>query len=139
MLTIDLTTAHVEERRPGFRVGFPLTSQDGTAASALVYMELEPGAELPLHQDSAEELLLVLDGELEATVGDEQGTLAERELALVPAMVPHGLRNASGRTARVLGFFAGSTNIATFADFVTVIGAPFPIVVPLEQEAPVPA
>ena len=139
MLKLDLPTVPLDEHFEGVHVGFPITSQNGTAASAIVYMELEPGAALPLHQDSAEELLLALEGTVEASVGDEHGTLAEGEIALVPAMVPHVLRNTGDRRARILGFFAASTNVATFADFVAVIGAPMPIVVPIAQEATVTA
>lgn len=135
MLKLDLPHIPLEERFDGVRVAFPLTSQDGTATTALVYMELDPGARLPIHTDSAEELLLTLEGEVEASVGDEEGTLAQGEIALVPAMAPHGLHNTGAGRARVLGFFAASANVATFADFVAVIGAPMPIVVPLGEVA----
>ena len=135
MLKLDLPRTPLEERFDGVRVAFPLTSQHRAATTALVYMELDPGARLPIHTDSAEELLLALEGEVEASVGDQEGILAEGEIALVPAMVPHGLLNTGDRRARVLGFFAGSTNVATFADFVAVIGAPMPIVVPLAEAA----
>ena len=137
MFTLDLFRFALEERFPGVRVGFPLSCQDGAAASALVLIELEPGGEVPVHRDSAEELLLPLEGEVEASVGDESGRLVAGELALVPLMVPHGLRNTSDRRARVLGYFAGSSVVSTFADFVAVIGAPFPIFVPVQEEAPV--
>ena len=127
------------ERFEGVHADFPISSAVGTAATAVVYMELEPGAELPEHRDSAEELLLVLEGEVEASVGEESGPLRTGELAVVPAMAPHGLRNLGDRRARVVGFFGGSTNVATFAEMVFVIGAPIPIVVPLGAEAAVAA
>jgi hypothetical protein len=57
-------------------------------------------------------------------------------------MAPHSLRNIGARDARVLGFFGGSTNVATFAEphgpqgaRVFVIGGPMPIGLPLEEEA----
>jgi quercetin dioxygenase-like cupin family protein len=135
MLKVDLAAVSPPERFDGLRADFPITSVQGAAATAIVYMELDPGGELPEHSDSAEELLLALEGEVEASVGDETGTLRAGEIALVPAMVPHGLRNAGDRPARLVGFFGGSTNVATFADMVFVVGAPIPIVAPLGEEA----
>jgi quercetin dioxygenase-like cupin family protein len=140
MLGVDLDSVELIERFEGLRVAFPITSSQGTAAAATVWMELAPGAALPEHTDSAEELLLVVDGEVEASVGDERATLRAMELAVVPALVPHGLRNVSDRPARVLGFFASSTNVAIFTEpqgpermQVFVVGAPFPLAVPLDE------
>jgi quercetin dioxygenase-like cupin family protein len=120
--------------------GFPLHSCVGTAASAAVLFELSPGATLATHTDSAEEILLVLEGEAEAAVGEETGSLRAGELAVVPAMVPHGVRNVGDRPLRVLGFFASSTVVSTFPDApapgapqVFVTGAPVELAVPLEE------
>jgi hypothetical protein len=35
-------------------------------------------------------------------------------MALVPAMVPHGLRNAGDETVRVVGFFSSNVVVSTF-------------------------
>jgi quercetin dioxygenase-like cupin family protein len=140
MLGVDLDSVELIERFEGLRVAFPITSAQGTAAAATVWMELAPGAALPEHTDSAEELLFVVEGEVEASVGDERATLEERELAVVPARVPHGLRNVSGRPARVLGFFASSANLTVFSEpqgpdrmRMFVVGAPVPLAAPLEE------
>lgn len=70
--------------------------------------------------------------------GEETGELRAGEIALVPAMAPHSLRNVGSTTARVLGFFSSSTNIATFTEpmgpggpQVIAIGAPIPLAAPL--------
>jgi hypothetical protein len=75
-------------------------------------------------------------------VGDETGELRSGEIALVPAMAPHSLRNVGDTTARVLGFFSSSTNIATFTEpmgpggpQVVAIGAPVPLAASLEAPA----
>lgn len=129
---------------PGLRVTFPLHSATGTTDTATVLMELDPGGVLPNHRDSAEELLLVLEGRIVATVGPETATMGEGALAVVPSMVPHGFRNAGPGRARVLGYFSSATVVSTFlepmgpdASQVFVIGAPFPIALPLTG-APVP-
>ena len=115
-MIIDLNTLDVAEMGGGMSVTFPFSSATGMAASAAVYIVLEPGGVLPEHTDSAEEWLLVLEGSVEASVGDDTVTLTEGQLAFVPALAPHGAVNTSDRTARVLGFFASSTNIAHFTE-----------------------
>jgi quercetin dioxygenase-like cupin family protein len=114
-------------------VAFPVSSATGTADTAVVYLEFAPGGELAVHTDSAEELLLVLEGTAEGLVGDETARLETGDLAVVPALVRHGLRNIGAGTLRVIGFFASSTNVAVFeeplptGDQVVVVGAPMPL------------
>lgn len=94
---------------------FPMFGAHGTESTATVYFELEPGDNLGRHTDSAEELLLVLKGNVEVEVDGETGTLSEGEIALVPKMVPHNLTNVGTTKARVLGIFGGANHIvATF-------------------------
>ena len=96
------------------RVNFPLFLGTGTKNTAVVYFEIEPGHRLGTHTDSAEEILLVLDGTAEVSLGDEQGQISAGEMAVVPAMVPHGLRNVGDETVRVVGFFSSNVVVATF-------------------------
>ncbi len=96
------------------KVNFPFFLGTGTKSTAVVYFEIEPGHRLGNHTDSAEEILLVLEGEAEVSLGDEQGRLSAGELALVPAMVPHGLRNVGDETVRVVGFFSSNVVVSTF-------------------------
>ncbi len=96
------------------RFNFPFYVGTGTLNTAVVYFELEPGYRLGTHTDSAEEILLILEGEAEATVGDEQGCLSAGEMAVVPAMVPHALRNVGDEPVRVIGFFSSNVVASTF-------------------------
>ncbi len=150
MHSVDLSSLDlmdvVSEVEPDrqLRVAFPHHSAVGSASIATVYFELEPGARLGLHTDSAEELLLILEGYAEATIGDEQARAGAGTVLTVPAMEPHDVRSVGSGTLRVLGFFSASTVVATFAEplapggaQVFVIGAPFPLAVPLAE--PVPA
>lgn len=104
------------EDDPAYRthVAFPFYKSTGTANSAVVYFEIAPGEALREHTDSHEEILLVLEGTLEATVGTEQARLEAGALAVIPQMVPHGLRNVGATKARAIGFFPGSTVESTF-------------------------
>ena len=96
------------------KVNFPFFLGSGTKNTAVVYFEIEPGYRLGTHTDSAEEILLVLEGEAEVSLGDEEGRLSAEEMALVPAMMPHSLRNVGEETVRVAGFFSSNVIVSTF-------------------------
>jgi len=143
MLTVDLDSVELMESTTAggaIRVNFPLQSALGTASTAAVLFELEPGNELATHTDSAEEALLVLEGEGEAHVAGERALVRAGQLAIVPAMAAHGVRNVGTTTLRVLGFFSSSTVVSTFehpigpdGETVTVAGAPAPIFAAIEE------
>jgi quercetin dioxygenase-like cupin family protein len=149
MLAINLNDVELNELpmpEGSIRVEFPLRSALGTASLAAVLFELDPGNALATHTDSAEEVLLVLEGEGEAHVGDETGILRAGELAVVPSMAPHGMRNIGETTLRVLGFFSSSTVVSTFeepigpdGERINVIGAAAPILAPVAEPAAVAA
>lgn len=146
MLKVDLADTPLPIQNDGLNAGFPIHSAMGTSATAVVYFELDPGGTLPEHSDSAEELLLVLEGEVEASVDGESTPMSAGEIAVVPSMALHGLRNTGERKARIVGFFASSTNVATFTEpfgpdgpQLFVLGAPQMIAVPLEPAVAVRA
>jgi quercetin dioxygenase-like cupin family protein len=121
------------------KVNFPFFLGTGTKSTAVVYFEIEPGYRLGTHTDSAEEILLILEGEAEVSLGDEQGRLSAGEMALVPAMVPHSLRNTGNETVRVAGFFSSNVVVSTFDQPMMpfnqrVVGTP-----PVLEEEQVPA
>jgi quercetin dioxygenase-like cupin family protein len=116
------------------RVAFPINRYAGAADSAAVYFEVAPGDRLGRHTDSAEEILYIVDGTAEAEVGDERAQVSTGDLAVVPAMVPHGLVNNGTETLRVVGFFSESDIWSTFEEPVQPMG-----VTTLEMGAPVPA
>jgi quercetin dioxygenase-like cupin family protein len=115
------------------RVNFPINVHSGTRDSAVVYFEIEPGDRLGRHTDSAEEILYVVTGEGEAEAGEEYARVSAGDLAVIPAMVPHGIRNVGDETLRVVGFFSESRIISTFEEPVQPVGQSA-----LEQGAPAP-
>lgn len=132
--------SHVGDDRPPIRATWPVHRGVGAGATAAVYFELEPGQQLGEHVDSAEELLVVLDGEVEAVVGDERGRVAAGGVALVPSMVPHDVVSVGDRPARVLGVFGSNTIVSEFREGfaptgMRVVGTPPPI----DQPAATPA
>jgi mannose-6-phosphate isomerase-like protein (cupin superfamily) len=92
---------------------FPLFAAHGTKKLATVYFEVEPGEHLGSHTDSAEELLLIMEGEAEVIIGNEKVKATKNTLALVPEMVPHNIINTGSTTVKVLGFFGGANNITS--------------------------
>jgi quercetin dioxygenase-like cupin family protein len=121
MTTTNVNTLELTEftgkHDPGqhCRATFPMFGAHGTQQTATVYFELEPGDELGRHTDSAEELLVILEGKVEAEIGGETGKLSKGGIALVPEMVPHNLVNKGETMAKVLGIFGGANHIvATF-------------------------
>jgi quercetin dioxygenase-like cupin family protein len=112
---LDLLDAWYEnDSHMHVKVNFPFSKETGNASSAVVYFEIEPGHYLATHTDSAEEIILILSGTVEASLGDERGTLTASEAVLIPAMIPHGIRNVGTEKARCVGFFASATLISTF-------------------------
>lgn len=96
------------------RVNFPFFAATGNEHSSAVYFEIAPGHYLATHTDSAEEIVLILAGTVEASLGNERESLSAGQAALIPAMAPHGIRNTGTETARCLGFFAAAEVVSTF-------------------------
>ena len=116
------------------RAAFPINKWAGARDSAVVYFELQPGDRLATHTDSAEEVLYIVAGQAEAEVGEERGDLRAGDLAVIPAMVPHGLINVGEEPVRVIGFFCEPEIISTFEEPLQPIGQ-----AALNQGAPAPA
>jgi quercetin dioxygenase-like cupin family protein len=115
-------------------VDFPINTHTGSADSAVVYFEIDPGHKLATHTDSAEEILYIVEGEGEAHAGGETAHVSAGDLAVIPAMVPHGIRNVGDTRLKVVGFFSEARIISTFEAILMPAGAAV-----LEQGAPPPA
>jgi len=56
----------------------------------LAYITLQPHSEAPLHSHSEEQMGVVLEGEVEVTVGDETRLVKKGDMYLIPSNVTHG-------------------------------------------------
>lgn len=110
------------DERARVNVTFPINKWAGSRDSAVVFFELEPRDRLPIHTDSAEEILYIVAGTAEAQVGEERGVVTKGDLAVVPAMVPHGLVNIGDDKLTVVGFFSESEVTSSFAEPIEPIG-----------------
>ncbi len=114
---LDKMAMHGTEDDPDRKVtgNFALYSAVGTKSGSAVYFELEPGKELGSHTDSAEEIVYVIDGTVEATLGNnEKDSLSSGDLGVVPVMERHNFRNVGTNTAKVIGFFSTPNVVSTF-------------------------
>ncbi len=82
----------------------------------MIYFELDPGCRLPLHVDSAEEVVLVLDGAVVAVFGDEEVVLPRTGVVTIPEGVRHGIRNVGSTAVRAVAYFATAHPVSTFEE-----------------------
>jgi quercetin dioxygenase-like cupin family protein len=114
---LDLMPAHHRADRGNVvRAAWPVHRGTGARSSAAVLFELAPGAHLGTHTDSAEEVLVVLDGDVEIVVGDERRRASAGAIAVVPAEVPHDVIGVGDTPARVTGVFSSNTIVSVFDD-----------------------
>ena len=114
---LDLLEAWIDSD-PNGRVhpAFPINRFTSAQDTAVVYFEVQPGEYLPTHTDSAEEILYIVAGEGEAHAGDERGHVRAGDLAVIPAMAPHGIANTGTDVLKVVGFFCESEIASTFVE-----------------------
>jgi quercetin dioxygenase-like cupin family protein len=56
----------------------------------------------------------VVEGTIEATVGNKKDSLSAGELGVVPVMEHHNFRNVGTDIAKVIGFFSSPNIVSTF-------------------------
>jgi quercetin dioxygenase-like cupin family protein len=104
------------------RFAFPLHVGAGSASSALVYLEVEPGDNIGRHWDSAEEVFFVRAGEAELELGEEHIRLSAGGIAVAPPLVQHNLYNVGDETLKVIGFFPSGALVARHDDRIEPLG-----------------
>jgi len=115
--SLDLLEVHLDsDPRGRVSPAFPINRFTGAADTAVVYFEVQPGDYVPTHTDSAEEIIYIVAGEGVARVGDERGPVRAGDLAVIPAMAPHGIANTGDEPLKVVGFFCESEVTSTFAE-----------------------
>lgn len=68
-------------------------------------VHMAPGARVPLHYHPTEEAMVILEGELEAVLGDQVIKVRPGQTVLAPPGVKHGFVNRSGAAARLMAIF----------------------------------
>jgi quercetin dioxygenase-like cupin family protein len=78
-----------EDPRIASKSAIVLSSREGSASTQVFYIVCEPNKRIGRPVHSTEEVLLVLKGTAEVSVGDERARLSAGSIALIPAGVPH--------------------------------------------------
>ena len=113
----DLSEAWIEaDDRARWRSGPGHSADVGAEASGSSILEVDPGCLLPRHTDSAEEVIVIVAGNANVIVGDESATAGQGAVALVPAGVPHEVRNAGDSLLRFWAIYAASDVTTTYSE-----------------------
>jgi len=104
--------------RLGYRRFTLAGPEQGVACSASLSI-IEPGAGAPTHfHNTADEVIIVLEGALEMWIGDERRTVGPNHTISLPAGVPHGFVAVGPGATRILAFLpqAGEAVATTYVD-----------------------
>ena len=71
----------------------------------LIVEEIAPADRIPLHTHPINELIVVLDGTPEVTLGDDTREVRPGTVVFIPAGTPHGTRNSSTSPVRLHAMF----------------------------------
>jgi quercetin dioxygenase-like cupin family protein len=81
---IDLSQVPAISPVPGCRMRTPFGTN-----MMLSYLEMDPGAEVPLHNHPHEQGGILLSGRLQLTIGEETRVVEPGAMFLIPPGVPH--------------------------------------------------
>ena len=81
---IDIQSIQSNEVAPGCRLRTPYGEN-----LMLSYLEMDAGAEIPLHHHPHEQGGMLLQGKLELTIGEESRVVEPGSMFLIPPNVPH--------------------------------------------------
>jgi len=107
--------------RPGYR-SFVLAGQEQGMACASSHAIMQPGAGAPLHiHAGADEILIVLEGELDVRLGEERRLVGPDHAICIPAGTPHAFTATGPGVTRMLTFLP---RVGAFADTSFLEGEP---------------
>lgn len=122
MITAHLKGSELVEARsqtdPAVRVRYNLAvcSLNGTDSTSVYYGEFDPGSRQGRHTNSAEETHLILSGTAEISTDDDKTTVDAGGIVVIPARVPHDIRNIGSDILQVAYFLSSATIVTVFED-----------------------
>jgi mannose-6-phosphate isomerase-like protein (cupin superfamily) len=100
----------IDQQREVWREGVTtrmfVSSVTGSSQLTVFEQWCDPERGAPLHVHAVEEVLRVLCGSAEITVGESSGLVLAGESVIVPAGVAHGFVNATGETLHTIAILA---------------------------------
>jgi quercetin dioxygenase-like cupin family protein len=116
MPVLKKSNIEMSEIAPGVERWEIVSGELGAESLTVADLTITPGSRAPTHTHPTEEAMIIVDGELEAVIGDDVVTVKEGETVLAAAGVKHGFVNRSGSPARVMGVFPTGKVERTFVD-----------------------
>ena len=99
-------SAKSDEPYPGVPRSQLVNADQSAKSLSIAHLDVEAGATIGTHiHPNTEEAMLIVDGELEAVLGDERIAVQEGDTVLAPAGVKHGFVNRSSVQASLLAIF----------------------------------
>lgn len=87
---------------PGVSIRWVISESEGAPHFAMRVFEVEPGAEIPLHDHWYEQEMFVLDGEGVASTPDSESEMRPGSVLWVKPDERHGFRNTGEETLRFI-------------------------------------
>jgi quercetin dioxygenase-like cupin family protein len=104
------------------RLALPISAETGSA-STVVYLEVDPGKQIPPHTHSADEIFVVLQGTGIVTAGEDRWEASAGAMAVAPAFARHGWENTGSETLKLVGYLNSNVLITEFEEPVAPFGA----------------
>ena len=105
MPILDRDDSLREELAPGVGRWRLVDGELGAEALSIADLTLAANSTVQNHIHPTEEAMVILDGELDAVLGDDTITVTKGQTVLAPAGVRHGFVNRSGNSARLMAIF----------------------------------
>lgn len=105
-----------EDLAPGVERWAIVDGDQGADSLSVGEVLLTPGGTAPTHFHPTEEAMVILEGELEAVLGEDTIKVSAGQTVLAPAGVKHGFTNRSDSPARVMAIFPTARIERTLVD-----------------------
>ena len=105
-----------EELAPGVERWALVDGEKGAESTSVGDVVVGAGGAVPTHIHPTEEAMVILEGAMDAVLGDEIIPVSAGQTVLAPPGVRHGFVNRSGAPARVLAIFPTANMQRTLVD-----------------------
>lgn len=105
-----------EELSPGVERYALVDGDKGSESTSVGDVLVGVDGVVPTHIHPTEEAMVILEGEMDAILGDDVITVTAGQTVLAPSGVRHGFVNRSGAPARVLAIFPTANMERTLVD-----------------------
>jgi quercetin dioxygenase-like cupin family protein len=114
---VDPPERLLDEWRPGVKTAFRAGAATGATELCVLEQWCEPGTGAPMHaHPDAEEILLVVDGTAEVTVGEERAALGAGRSVVLPRASRHGFVNAGAEVLHIVAIFSAAEPTVVYED-----------------------